>query len=363
VTAPLSWRALGRATLARQHLLSRADLSAEQTLTHLVGMQGQAPQAPYIGLWSRLAGFQAEELSGLLLDRRVVRIAVMRNTVHLVTAADALALRPLTQVIFDRDLRTNATHTRRLEGLDLAEVTAAARALVEERPRSTKDLGALLRERWPDREPTALAFVARNTLPMVQVPPRGLWRRGGQPTLTTTEAWLGRQPAAPDADSLVTRYLGAFGPATVQDAQAWSGLTGLREVFERLPLLRLRDDQGRELFDLPDAPRPDEEAPAPVRFLAEFDNLILSHADRTRVIARADWQTMMDSRLAPRAVLVDGYVRATWKITEQRDTADLLIEPLGRIGRRERAALEREGAALLAFAAPKAQTTAVRFSA
>jgi Winged helix DNA-binding domain len=149
----------------------------------------------------------------------------------------------------------------------------------------------------------------------------------------------------------------------VQDAQAWSGLTWLREVFERLPLMRLRDDQGRELFDLPDAPRPDEETPAPVRFLAEFDNLILSHADRTRVIARADWQTMMDSRLAPRAVLVDGYVRATWKIPEQRGAADLLIEPLGRIGRRERAALEREGAALLAFAAPKAQAAAVRFSA
>lgn len=363
MSAVLSWRALGRATLARQHLLARASLSAEDALHHLVGMQGQAPQAPYVGLWSRIAGFRAEELSQLLLDRRAVRIAVMRNTVHLVTAADALALRPLTQVIFDRDLRTNATHTRNLDGLDLAAVQAEARKLVEEQPLSTKDLGAALRRRWPDREATTLAFVARNTLPMVQVPPRGLWRRSGQPTLTTTEAWLGRPLAEPDAASLVTRYLGAFGPATVQDAQAWSGLTGLREVFERLSLRRLRDDQGRELFDLPDAPRPDEETPAPVRFLAEFDNLILSHADRTRVIARADWQTMMDSRLAPRAVLVDGYVRATWKITEQRRAAELLIEPFGRLGRRERADLEREGAALLAFAAPQAQDTAVRFSA
>jgi hypothetical protein len=354
---------VGGPTLARQHLLSRAEMSALDMLAHLVGMQGQAPQAPYIGLWSRLTGFQAEELSQLLLDRRAVRIAVMRNTVHLVTAADALALRPLTQVIFDRDLRTNATHARKLDGLDLAAVTAAARELVEERPRATKELGVLLQERWPDREPAALAFVARNTLPMVQVPPRGLWRKSGQPTLTTTDAWLGRPLAAPDAASLVTRYLGAFGPATVQDAQAWSGLTGLREVFERLPLLRLRDDQGRELFDLPDAPRPDEETPAPVRFLAEFDNLILSHADRTRVIARADWQTMMEGRLAPRAVLVDGYARATWKLTEQRRTADLLIEPFGRLGRRERADLEREGAALLAFAAPQAQVRAVRFSA
>ncbi|MCW6004872.1 winged helix DNA-binding domain-containing protein [Micromonospora sp. CPCC 205371] len=330
-------------------------------------MQGQAPQAPYVGLWSRLVGFQAEELSRLLLDRRAVRIAVMRNTVHLVTAADALALRPLTQVIFDRDLRTNATHTPKIGGLDLAAVTAVARELVEERPRSTKDLGSLLQQRWPDRDPSALAFVARNTLPMVQVPPRGLWRRSGQPTLTTTDAWLGRPLTAPDVTSMVTRYLGAFGPATVQDAQAWSGLTRLREVFERLQLMRLRDDQGRELFDLPDAPRPDEETPAPVRFLAEFDNLILSHADRTRVIARADWQTMMDSRLAPRTVLVDGYVRATWKITEQRGAADLLIEPLGSIGRRDcaatKSAIEREGAALLAFAVPKAQATAVRFSA
>ncbi|MEV4545165.1 winged helix DNA-binding domain-containing protein [Micromonospora echinaurantiaca] len=358
----LSLRALGRATLARQFLLQRVAMPAEEVIVHLVGMQGQAPQAPYVGLWSRIAGFEPHELSQLLLDRRVVRIPLMRNTIHLVTADDCLAMRPWTQPIFDRDLRTNTTFAPGLRDLDLTALAAATRKLVEAQPRTAKELGALLQQRWPDRPANSLAHGARNLLPLLQVPPRGLWGRSGQPTLTTADAWLGRPLAEPDPATLVRRYLAAFGPASVQDAQTWSGLTRLREVFERLPLRRFRDEDGRELFDLEDAPRPDPDTPAPVRFLAEYDNLLLSHADRARVVGAESLRAIGAWREPPRGVLVDGYVKATWKITRERQVARLVVQPLDRLGTRDRAALTAEGERLLAFAAADAHAKEVSFA-
>src|SRR5918997_5629558 len=143
-------RALNRALLERQMLLRRSELSAFTAIEHLVGMQAQSPLAPYVGLWTRLEGFRPDELVRLLNEREVVRIALMRNTIHLVTARDCLMLRPLTQVIFDRDLHTNTTFAPRLRGVDVGALAAAGRALVEERPRTNKELGALLREQWPD---------------------------------------------------------------------------------------------------------------------------------------------------------------------------------------------------------------------
>ncbi|MGN9910469.1 winged helix DNA-binding domain-containing protein [Phytohabitans sp. LJ34] len=353
MTATLTWRALGRATLARQHLLERAPLGVAEAVEHLVGMQGQAPHAPYLGLWSRLSTFDPEELSGLLRDRQVVRIALMRGTVHLVTARDARGLRPLTQPIYDRDLRTNTMHAAPLAGLDLAALAAAGRELLSQ-PRSGTELGALLRERWPEREAASLAYGVRGLLPLVQVPPRGLWGRSGQPVLTTLEAWTGEPMSAMDPAALVTRYLGAFGPATVQDVQTWSGLTGLREVVHGLPLARFRDEAGRDVFDLPDAPRPDPDTPAPVRLLADFDNVLFSHADRTRVIADAHREHMIRHRLV-RAVLVDGVVAGTWTIAKRR----LTVQPFGRVTKRDRSAIEKEGARLLALVAPGADPSDV----
>lgn len=354
MTATLTWRALGRATLARQLLLERAPLGVVEAVEHLVGMQGQAPHAPYLGLWSRLSTFDPEELSGLLRDRRVVRIALMRGTVHLVTARDAAGLRPLVQPLYDRDLRTNALHAASLAGLDLAALAAAGRELVEPEPISGTKLGALLRERWPDREAASLAHGVRGLLPLVQVPPRGLWGRSGQPVLTTLESWTGHPMSPMPVAEMVRRYLAAFGPATVQDVQTWSGLTGLREVVGSLPLDRFRDEAGRDLFDIPDAPRPDPDTPAPVRFLADFDNLLVSHADRTRVIADEHRAHMARHRLV-RAFLVDGVVAGTWTIAKRR----LTVEPFRRLTRRDRAAVVAEGARLLAFVAPGAGSTDV----
>jgi Winged helix DNA-binding domain len=355
---PISQRALNRALLARQLLLQRSPIRPVDAIDRLVGMQAQVPLQPYFGLWSRLDGFAPSELAEHITQRLVVRVALMRNTVHLVTAADCLTLRPLIQPVMDRDLRGNTTYTPRIADLDLTELAAAGRSAVEEAPRTGKQLGVLLMERWPDRDPTALVWAVRDLLPLVQVPPRGVWGSGGLPTLTTAERWLGRPLAGdPSIDRMVLRYLAAFGPASVMDAQTWCGLTRLREVFERLrPQLRtFRGETGRELFDLPDAPRPDEETPAAPRFLPEYDNLLLSHADRSRVVSD-DYRKRFASPngVGPGSVLVDGRVGAMWTLNWKDGTALLQIRLLQPLPAQARDAVCEEGARLLSFAAAEA---------
>src|SRR5262245_17276900 len=355
---PISQRALNRALLARQLLLQRSPTRAVDAIEHLVGMQAQVPLQPYFGLWSRLDGFVPSALAELITQRLVVRVALMRNTVHLVTAGDCLTLRPLIQPVMDRDLRGNTTYTPKIAGLDLTELAAVGRTAVEEEPRTGKQLGLLLIERWPDRDPTALVWAVRDLLALVQVPPRGVWGSGGLPTLTTAERWLGRPLAGgPSIDRMVSRYLAAFGPASVMDAPMWCGLTRLREVFERLrPQLRtFRGETGRELFDLPAAPRPHEETPAAPRFLPEYDNLLLSHADRSRVVSD-DYRKRFASPngVGPGSVLVDGMVRAMWTLSLKDGTAVLQIRLLEQLPAQARAAVSDEGARLLSFAAADA---------
>jgi Winged helix DNA-binding domain len=349
----LGRRALNRALLERQLLLRRRPMAAAGAIEHLVGMQAQEDKAPYVGLWARLEGFDPRELADLITQRRAVRIALMRSTIHLVTARDCLALRPVVQPVIDR--ATNGNFGRHLEGVDRAALAAASRALVEERPRRFSDLSRLLRERWPDRDPTALAIAARALVPLVQVPPRGVWGSGGLVVVTSAEAWLGQPLAAdPAPDGMVLRYLGAFGPATVADIQTWSGLSGLREVTERLrPRLRVfSDERGRELLDLPEAPRPDPDTPAPVRFLPEFDNLLLSHADRARVVADADRERLFTRG----ALLVDGFASGAWRIRRERRAATLVVELFAPLAAQDRDAVTEEGARLLDFAAAGADS-------
>ncbi|ONI87763.1 hypothetical protein ALI22I_21510 [Saccharothrix sp. ALI-22-I] len=364
MTPVLTRRALGRATLARQFLLARTDRTVPEVVTHLVGLQAQTPHTWYTGLWSRIAGFTPDQAADLLVDRELVRIAVMRSTIHLVTAEDARKLRPVVQPVLERDLFRNFTHGRDMRGLDVDAVVDAGRALLAEKPRTNKELGALLHEQWPDRTPAALAYAIRCLVPLVQVPPRGVWGRSGAIAHTSVETWLGASVVdKPSVDDLVLRYLAAFGPATVKDVQTWSGLTRLREVVERLPLLRLRDEDGQELFDLPDAPRPDEDVPAPARFLYDFDNLLLSHADRRRVVTDDVRAQEYDRHgPVPQFFLVDGVTAGDWKLHRTKELATLELRPFHRPFHHLSTVdeLEREGERLLAFLAPDVPKHEVR---
>lgn len=362
----LGTRALNRATLERQLLLRRSTaLSVEDAVTHLLGLQAQNVKPPYYALAARLEGFDPEDLSGLLAARDLVRIVTMRSTIHLHTADDALTLRPLVQGARDRELHA---FRNGLTGVDLKELASLARAAVEEEPRTMKQLREVLLPRWPDADPQSLAVAARCSLPLVQVTPRGLWRRSGQVALTTAEHWLGRpSEPAPAPDATVLRYLAAFGPASVKDMQTWAGLTRLREAFERLrPQLRtFRDESGVELFDLPDAPRPDADTPAPARFLPEYDNLLLSHADRSRVVPAEYKGRTWKGNFSYSVFLVDGFLAGVWRVEEgtgeAKGSAVLTVEPFGTLNKAQRRELTEEAERLLRGPLSEADTYDIRF--
>ena len=361
----LGRRALNRATLERQLLLRRWRLPAAEAVQQLAGLNAQDPNTAYTALWARLEGFSQDALTGLLYDRWVVRSSLLRGTQHLVSAADFRWLRPTVQPVLDRVRQ--AGFGRRTTGLDLAELAAAGRALLAGRTLTRQQLGRLLAERWPNRDPNALAWSLQFLLPLVHPPPSGTWGTFGATPFTLAEDWLGAPLApAPTPRELVGRYLAAFGPATVMDIQAWSGLTRLREVVEALrPRLRVLHDQaGRELLDLPDAALPDPDTPAPPRFLPEVDNLLLAHADRRRVMTDEHRKRVIDGAWVKATVLVDGFVRGTWRIERQPGAATLHVELFEAVAERDRSALAEEGARLLAFAAGGAshdiQLTALR---
>jgi hypothetical protein len=358
----LGRRALNRALLARQMFLKREAIPAAEAIERLVGMQAQVPSDPYCGLWSRLDGFRPEELSDLIATRKAVRIGVMRGTIHLLTARDCLAFRPLVQPVFDRVLFASA-EARSLRDIDRGEFLAAGRAAVEEKPLTWVELRKHVAERWPDHNPVALLRAVQFTLLLVQVPPRGLWERSGATRVTTAEAWLGK-PLAKSAslEKLVLRYLAGYGPASVMDAQAWSGLTKLAAVFEKLrpKLVTFRDETGRELFDLPDAPRPDPDTPAPPRFLPVYENAVLGYANRDRIL-RGGPKTPPPQNVNVRGFLIDGFVAGFWKIVEEMKRATLTLEPFKPLSRKDEKALAKEGERLLAFAAGDAAAHGIRF--
>jgi hypothetical protein len=356
----LSQRALNRALLERQHLLRRRKASAVSEIEHLVAMQAQVPNAPYIGLWSRIQGFQPKELSDLISRRRAVRLGILRNTLHLMTARDALALRPMFQPLLERALRSSH-YGRNLVGLDPEAVITEGIRLLSSKPRTLAELGGALQQRWPDRDASSLAYAIRHLVPLIQLPPRGLWGKSAQATWTTAELWLNRPlDPKPSLQPLIRRYLAAFGPATVADLSAWSGLTSLRGVMQELrPHLRTyRDEHGHELFDVVDGPLPEPDTPAPPRFLPEYDNVLLGHELRTRVIDPAFRYSIFLGTL-----LVDGFVQGTWTIGREREAARLTIEPLRSLTSAERAVVAEEGERLLSFAAADASRREVRITA
>lgn len=357
-------RELNRALLARQMLLTRVKLPVLEAIEKLVGMQAQSPMAPYFGLWSRIEDFQHEELSGQLQDRQLVRMAMMRSTLHMVSAPDALRLRPLLQPVMDRSLK--GAFGKQLHGIDQEALADKGRRLVEQEPMTFNELGKRLCEHWPGLDPEAAAGLVRNKIPLVQMPPRGIWRENGQAVHTSVEAWLG-QPVSTQTglEGLVRSYLAAFGPATVKDIQVWSGLTRMVDVMESLRphLILFRNEQGEELYDLPDAPRPDADTPSPPRFLGEFDNMLLSYADRSRIMKESYRSRIFTSNgIIRAAILIDGFVAGRWKIATKRNRAILQIEPFHELSGQDFDALSEEGARLLHFAVPEAADSEIIFT-
>jgi hypothetical protein len=334
-------------------------------------MQAQNPFDPYTALWSRVEGFQPSELATLLEERRVVRaVSMMRTTIHLLTADDWLALRPVLQVVQERGFAVGSPFGKQLKGIDIDAVVAAGRALLDEKPRSGNAIGKLLAERWPGRDIASLGMAVRILLPLVQVTPRGVWGRSGQPTLATAEHWLGRSvgtDAAPDG--MILRYIAAFGPATVMDIQSWCWLTRLGPIVERLrPQLRtFRDEQGRELFDVPDGALPDPDTPAPVRFFPTYDNLFLSHKDRSRILGdMSDWLVepeQFNAIFLGGSFLVDGFLAGGWRIERDKRAgrADIVLLPARRLSAAETTAVADEAAGLVSFLAADAPDRNVRF--
>ena len=360
----LSRRALNRATLARQLLLERASVSALEAIARLAGLQAQVPRPPHLGLWTRLESYAPEDLNGLLARREVVRTPAKRATLHVLKTEDFYAWRPALQPLLTASMQ--GVLRERAATLDVPALAAAAKAFFDAEPRTFTALRAHLTALFPEGDERAMGYAVRTHLPLVMVPNGSIWGYPADAAFAAAETWLGR-PAdgLADATTLVRRYLAAFGPATVTDAQTWSGLK-LKAVFEALrpELVTFRDEKKRELFDLPDAPRPPESTPAPVRFVPEYDNLVLAHADRTRLIPEQYRSRIVTKNLKVNATfLVDGMVAGLWKLQRKGKAATLTIEPFEALAEEAVAALQQEGDRLIRFAEPDAARYEVAFAA
>jgi hypothetical protein len=348
----LTLRELNRVTLARQMVLQREHLPIIEAVERLSGLQSQIPNPPYIGLWTRLADFQRDTLTGQMQARQIVRVPYLRSTLHLITAADHQRFRAVIQPALTRGL--NSFFGRKIKGLDVERLAQTIRPFLQEAPRTMGEIRTFLLQHEPEYDGDALAYAVRTILPLVQVPPGGTWGSGTLATYTTADNWLNATHPPADLRALLHRYLAAFGPASLMDFQTWTGITNLKDVLAPLTaeLVAYQDEQGRELFDLPGLPLPDADTPAPVRFIPEYDNLLIAHADRTRVIADAHRpKVFLSAGRVLGTILVDGFVAGTWKLSKTRQSAELVISPFARL-RRPCDELLAEGGSLLRFAEP-----------
>lgn len=352
----VSDEAINRSYLARQLLLERSEMPVGEAIEHLVGLQAQDVLPPYVTLWTRLRAFAPDDLAVLLERREAVRLTLMRGTVHLVSNRDALRFWPIVQPEVRKAVIGRGSGQAATSGFDPDRLVDFAMRTMVEGGSGMPEMTEAAKYEWPDGDAQLLARAAIYLVPATQVPPRGLWKRHDRPRWAMLDAWLGA-PCIDDypVDEMILRYLRAFGPASITDFQTWSRLTGLRPIFERLrPVLRvLEDERGRELVDVPDAPWPDPEIPAPVRFLGAFDNLLLAHKNRERIIDPTHWTHVMTSNgIGKPSILIDGRVSARYRVEAKKGIARMTIEPFQELEREVIIELEAEGARLLQFLEP-----------
>ncbi|MFW0797756.1 winged helix DNA-binding domain-containing protein [Gordonia sp. CPCC 205515] len=341
----ITLRQWNRTLLHRQHLLRRVDEDAIEVLDRCVGLQAQDPKAPFYGLWSRITEFRPAELDALLTEREVVRIALLRGTVFLVDGEDARWMRPAAQPVLDAAL---VTHSRRLVRARVDDILRTAAELLTDTPVSASDLGQRLARAYPGEDTATLVTIARCGLPLVQVPPRGLWAGRGAPTYTLLDAWIGDGSPAVTGDEarkdLIRLYLRGFGPATVKSIQTWCGLTRMRPLIEAMEsdweLVTLAGPDGAVLYDLEGLDIIDEDTEAPPRLIAPYDNILVAQADRRRIADEDLYRSLQTTNgISPGFVLVDGLLAGTWGFDDARRVSVRLdVEPR----RRERAALDEE---------------------
>ncbi|HTN61145.1 MAG TPA: winged helix DNA-binding domain-containing protein [Devosia sp.] len=350
MSTPLTDRDLNRATLARQLMLERSPMPIAEAVALLLGLQAQTTNGPYQALWNRLTGFTPDALTALIADKTLLRATTLRTTLHLHTEADLRSIRPLVQPVLDRTF--NSPAKARALKVDRAAVRALGVALLEQTPMTASTLGKRLREQFPEGDPYALAQAVQGQETLIQIPPTRIWGHGGPPLLTRLESWIGQGLDAPIAlPALVLRYLAAFGPASVADMQHWCGLTRLTPAFDavRDRLIVFTAEDGRTLYDLPEAPRPDADTPAPPRFLPEYDNVYLGYADRRRIqsdLARAHMPLINGY---PATFTLDGVIAGKWSLARKKGSAHLTLTPFRTLRQHQCDEIEREGRAMAGF--------------
>ncbi len=360
----LSPRPLNPPTLARQMLLRREKLKPRVAIERLLCLQAQIARPPFVALWSRLDPFRREDLIASIDKRELVRSTMMRATIHLMARQDYLAFRPVIQPVLSGG--AERIFKDDVEQFDVARIVAAARACFDARPCNFAQLRDHLVTQFPKLNERAMGYLVRMHLPLILMPQTGTdWAYPAQADFAVAESWLG-EPVETDtaAHALALRYFAAFGPASGQDFQSWTGLGAMKSVIDDLrPKLRtFRDERRRELFDLPDAPRPGADEEAPVRFLPEYDHVLLGYAERTRIIADAHRPALQTKNLiVPAIFLVDGFIAGLWTVETKKGTARLLVKPLIALSKPVKAALTEEGERLLHFVEPDAKSHAVDF--
>lgn len=341
-----------RTLLHRQHLLQRADEDAIEVIDRCVGLQSQDPRAAFLGLWSRIDGFVPAELDRLLTEREVVRMVALRGTLFLLDGQDARWIRPLAAQALDVEV---AAHSRRLGGADPDSVVRDAAEMLNGRTVTGAELGKALARRYAGAEPASLTALARCRLPLVQVPPRGLWHGSAAPAYRLLDDWIEPGEPALDGDEarreLIRLYLRGFGPATVGGIQTWSGIRGLRPLIEAMEadweLLRLTGPDGEELYDLEGLDVTDADVSAPPRLIAPFDHVLVANGDRRRIADDDAYRrTVTPNGRSPGFVLVEGRLAGTWRTVGDRDARRVELDMFGDVPRHARPGLDDEATRL-----------------